>query len=34
MAEVYNRHHYMPEMREAIQTWELHLTSDAPSEAA
>ena len=27
VAEVYNRHHYMPEMREAVQTWELHLAS-------
>jgi integrase len=27
VAEVYNRHHYMPEMREAVQTWETHLAS-------
>jgi integrase len=27
VAEVYNRHHYMPEMREAATTWESHLAS-------
>ncbi len=27
VAEVYNRHHYMPEMREAVQIWETRLAS-------
>jgi hypothetical protein len=38
VAEVYNRHRYLPEMREAVDKWEKHLTSllaaDASTKAA
>ena len=33
IAEVYNRHAYLPEMREAIEKWEVYLTSLLANDA-
>lgn len=30
VAAIYNRHHFLPEMREAVERWERHLTSLLP----